>query len=371
MYLHVTHGTISRLGQLGYCDALASVVEFDARGDNSMGRDAQPLLRINPHCSGRRAWTTLSHLCNLAVFVSSTFVYGSRLLAQNESAARKLDAPDAPQICLGQNSHEEERLSLKHAIQTDEALQGEPAGPQRLRPMATMHTERDDHDSDLAEVQSPLRCVRQKHQQAPDTHSTASSASAQEDPSQPSVRYSEGVLTVIPHNAPMGQVLQAVQRATGFVLDYHPANESARVFDQVGPLPLREALVQLLYGSGFNYIIQTAAKDPREVTRVYVSPQNAPPATETAAVPPSSSEDSIEGQNLYGGFGETTAEEPPAPPIAPVMRGTPSSGGNVPGVPSDFNLKQAAQDAKKTPGEILDELQKRQLEILDAQSPPQ
>lgn len=337
-----------------------------------MGRDAQPLLRINPHCSGLRPVTTLSHIQISAFLLASSLIWASTLQAQDKSAPRTSETSASPQICAGQNTQEQERFTLKHLGSSDEAIEsGEAVARPDADSLSTTGAGREDAASDLAEVESPLRCLRLKHQET-EARGSAGGKKPAEDPTHPSVTFSAGVLTVVPHNAPMGEVLQAVQSATGFVLDFHPSNDSARVFGQVGPLPLREALVQLLYGSGFNYIIQTAAKNPAEVTRLFVSPQIAGSGAQTAAVttPAAAPEDSVEGQNLYGGFSDAGGEEPLPPPNPPANRGTPSNAANVPGVPTDFNLKQAAQDAKKSPGEILDELQKRQLEILDAQTPP-
>ena len=145
-----------------------------------------------------------------------------------------------------------------------------------------------------------------------------------------------------------------------------------KIFDQVGPLPIREALVQLLYGSGFNYIIRTAPNNPRDVTHVFVSTRmgrgdemagTARQQTEVGEVP--------EDEALYGGFADPSLQEQPVVQPGVAVQTPPPNAGNVPGVPAGFNLKQAAAEANKTPAQILDELQKRQLEILDAQSPPQ
>jgi hypothetical protein len=43
----------------------------------------------------------------------------------------------------------------------------------------------------------------------------------------------------------------------------------------------------------------------------------------------------------------------------------------VVGVPAGFNVRQAAAESGKTTGQILDELQKQQQQVLDAQAPPQ
>jgi hypothetical protein len=176
---------------------------------------------------------------------------------------------------------------------------------------------------------------------------------------------------VDPRKATLGEVLGAIRGIVGFQLDIPRSEMDGRVFDQIGPLPVREALVQLLYGSGFNYIIQTAPKNSQEVTHVFVSSRVAA-AVETAAAGAAlqSANEPSEEQTLYGGFEDPSPQEEPAPRPAVAQQGRPVNGANVPGVPVGFDLKQAAAEAHKTPAEILDELQKRQLEILDAQAPP-
>jgi hypothetical protein len=39
------------------------------------------------------------------------------------------------------------------------------------------------------------------------------------------------------------------------------------------------------------------------------------------------------------------------------------------GIPAGFNVQQAATASGKTPGQILDELQKQQMQALDSQNP--
>jgi len=177
---------------------------------------------------------------------------------------------------------------------------------------------------------------------------------------------------VDPHNAPLGEVLRAIRASAGFELDVPPSGMDGKVFDQVGPLPIREALVQLLYGSGFNYIIQTAPDNQQDITHVFVSARMGGGKEIAGAARQQTKVDDIpEDQALYGGFADPSLEEQPVVQSGVAVQTPASNAGNVPGVPADFNLKQAAIDAHKTPAEILDELQKRQLEILDAQSPPQ
>jgi len=192
-------------------------------------------------------------------------------------------------------------------------------------------------------------------------------------PPGPVVTFNNGELTVEPHEASLREVIEAIRKRAGISVEYPPEEMNERVFGSVGPTPLREALMKLLYGSGFNYIIQTSYDDPQQVRRLILSAQNhggAPPVLVAGAR-------SVASQNqepaLYGaaGFsGDESAEAAPvSPPVPPTRQ--PRDGASVTGVPSGFNLQQAAAEAHKTPGQLLDEMQKRQLELLDAQTPPE
>jgi len=190
-------------------------------------------------------------------------------------------------------------------------------------------------------------------------------------PAGPEVTYVNGLLTIDPHGAPLGEVLEAIRIRAGFALDLPHNGMSTKVFDErIGPLPLPEALVQLLYGSGFNYIIQTASTDPNIVKRIFVSPATDNAKQQTVAL---SARPQVGGTSepvAYEGIEDPSdAEEAPAVASTPIQA-QPTTATNVPGVPVGFNLQQAAAEAHKTPAEILDELQKHQLEILNAQSPP-
>jgi hypothetical protein len=193
-------------------------------------------------------------------------------------------------------------------------------------------------------------------------------AVAQEDSQNaPVVSYVDGNLTLNAQNARLGDIIEAIRVRTGISVEFPPEGMGDRVFDHVGPVPLRDALMELLYGSGFNYIIKTSSQDPQTVTKLILSAQAHrasagaaqqanQPLTEQADVP-----------TAYGAAG--FRNEAPAEAIQPIPVATVPSSNIVPGVPPGFNVQQAATAAQKTPGQILDELQKRQLQMLDDQSP--
>ena len=188
----------------------------------------------------------------------------------------------------------------------------------------------------------------------------------------PVVSYRDGLLTIDPHRAPLHDVLKAIRDRVGFTLDLPSSGMDAGVLDErIGPAPVKEVIVQLLYGCGVNYIIQTASGTGQEVQRIFVSTPSRAPGRESVVAAARAPQDDSQEPQVYSGFIPANTSASELTPVRPVPGQQPtSSAENVPGVPANFNLQQAAAEAHKTPGEILDELQKQQNEILDSQTPP-
>lgn len=198
-------------------------------------------------------------------------------------------------------------------------------------------------------------------------------ASSEVKATAPLVSLQDGKITINSRDAKLGEILEAIERLTGITVDIPPAGADERIFDNVGPMLVREALVKLLDGTKFNYIIVSSAQDPQAVKKLILSTQtNTPPITASTPSPQNTEEAS--GPALYGGSGynnDTTASNDPPPTPQPIE--TPAAAKAALGLPANFNLQQAAAAAGKTPGQMLDELQKRQIQQLDdqlSQNPP-
>ena len=179
----------------------------------------------------------------------------------------------------------------------------------------------------------------------------------------PIVTYTDGKLTIDAQNVPLRDVIEAIRVRSGIVVEFPSEAMDDRVFDRVGPTPFRDALSQLLYGSRFNYIIQTSSQDPQLVTKLTLSAQHRAGSAEPPKLASQPVVDQADNQALSGEV------EPPPQPVQPSQPAlTPSV---MQGIPVGFNVQQAATAAGKTPGQILDELQKRQQQVLDDQAPPQ
>jgi hypothetical protein len=193
-----------------------------------------------------------------------------------------------------------------------------------------------------------------------------------ESPDGPVVRYHDGLLSVNSRGATLQAVLDKVRVETGITIDASGDGLQGRLFDKVGPAPLREALMTLLYGTDLNYILQSNSTDPHSVHRVVIlSPEAQPGSPATPQQTSAAASDQPEEHGVYGGFNAVTeptsaTETEAASPMNSQAR--PSS---IPGIPAGFDVQKAAAEAHKTTGEILGELQRQQIEILDAQTPSQ
>jgi len=187
---------------------------------------------------------------------------------------------------------------------------------------------------------------------------TGQTADPQAVPEVPIVSYADGQLSINAENVPLGDVIEAIRVRTGIAVEFPSVTMNDPVFDHVGPAPLRDALTRLLYGSGFNYIIQTSSQDRQTVTRLVLSTQLRV-----------ASSDPLQHANQPVAAQPDIAELPANNEIP--MPSAPVPSARQQGIPVGFNIQQAAKDSGKTTGQILDELQKRQQQVLDNQAPPE
>ena len=187
----------------------------------------------------------------------------------------------------------------------------------------------------------------------------------QEQPatSTPIAQVTDGRLTIRANGADFASVLESLGSATGLTIETPATISSEPVFLNIGPVPIVDGLVALLNGSNYNYIIVGSERDSQAVKRLILTERSTGGAgtlvASTQGSPPAAQ------PLLYGGVQEDAAaeSEPPPPPPAPVQPTVvPSS------VPTGINVQKLAAESGKTPGQILDELQKRQQQVLDDQA---
>jgi len=186
-------------------------------------------------------------------------------------------------------------------------------------------------------------------------------------PATPIAQLKDGKLIIRANGQDFASVLESIRSVSGFTVEMPPRGESEPVFLQMGPASVTDALVALIGGTKYNYFIVGSAQDPQVVKRLILTERTAAPSTLVASTQgaPLTAQATLYG--AQGGQAEEEAEalEPPPPPAPTQPTIVPSS------VPTGVNVQKLAAEAGKTPGQILDELQKHQQQVLDDQAASQ
>jgi hypothetical protein len=96
-------------------------------------------------------------------------------------------------------------------------------------------------------------------------------AIAEMPPNQPKVTCKGDQLTISAENATLGSVLAAVHTCLGVQIDVPDGATASRVFDQLGPGPVRQVLTTFLSGTDFDYMIGSSVSDPQKVETVLLT----------------------------------------------------------------------------------------------------
>ena len=192
-------------------------------------------------------------------------------------------------------------------------------------------------------------------------------------PVPPQVSYQNDQLTIVAPNSTLGDILRAVRKQTGAEIEVPAAPE--RVVTRLGPGLAREVMAELLNGSRFNYVLLGSPANDAVLTRVVLVVKTGP-----------------DNANLANG--PTFAEQRP-PGNMPPNTGPPQEAGATEVQAADDNTDDAADQAAaeaeaeqqqqqqaaqppeqpqpgvKTPQELLQEMQQRQLQFQQQQNPGQ
>jgi hypothetical protein len=181
----------------------------------------------------------------------------------------------------------------------------------------------------------------------------------------PQVTYKDGQLTIVAPNSTLGDILRAVRKQTGAEIEIPEAKE--RVVTRLGPGPARDVMADLLNGSRFNYVLLGSAEDANLLTRVVLVPRT----PDTAA----------------GGATQPSENQAGNAPGAVLNVAQPVQDANMAADATDDSADDSADDADqnaadaeqqtpaapeqqpgvKTPQQILQEMQQRQLLIQQQQ----
>jgi hypothetical protein len=91
------------------------------------------------------------------------------------------------------------------------------------------------------------------------------------------VFFRDGLLRIKANKANLSEVLFAVQQQTGAQVAIVAGAEQEQVVGDIGPASAPEVLASLLNGSKFNYLIVSAANDPRKLEQVILTPKPSGP----------------------------------------------------------------------------------------------
>ncbi len=217
----------------------------------------------------------------------------------------------------------------------------------------------------------PASALRPAGAQPPASAQTSSSAPAETAATPPRVTFHDGLLSINAENSTLGDVLKAVQSATGASVD-SPGFASERVYVNLGPGQPRDILAALLNGSRYDYIMIGSQQQPNSVARVMLTTRQTvreqPPSPSAAArpTPRPTPAPHVEEHNTPDGTPPDreppVAAKPPGQPVpgqSPTPNttpgATPAAGQQQPGY-APFGQQQQV----KTPEQLLRDLQQMQ-----------
>jgi hypothetical protein len=172
---------------------------------------------------------------------------------------------------------------------------------------------------------------------------------ANNKPSAATVVWDGHALRIVASNSSLAQILKDISAATGASLQ--GIGEDQRVFGSYGPGSARDVLYQLLDGSGYNVLI-VGDRGQGAPRRIELSARPAPGSQPARPVYQTQQNDAGFDENQQSQ--EPQPEEPPPPPAAVPNNPAPAVPG--PGV-------------VRTPQEIMQEMQQRQLQLQQQQNP--
>jgi hypothetical protein len=147
-------------------------------------------------------------------------------------------------------------------------------------------------------------------------------------PQPPEIAWDGKQLTIDAENSRLSDILQAIRAKTGASVDFPQGATSERVAVHLGPAPVREVLSSLLYGTDFDYVIQSTDDDEDGLRSVVVTLRGG------------------KSDDLVGADAEQVAADAAKTPGMRLMRGY-----AAPGKPAFQAEAEAALAAKKAEAE--------------------
>lgn len=191
----------------------------------------------------------------------------------------------------------------------------------------------------------------------------------------PQVTFQNNQLTIVAPNSTLADILRAVKKQTGAEIDVPPAPE--RVVTHLGPGPAREVMAELLNGSRFNYVLLGAPDDQNALSRAVLVAKTGtqdvtPNPAEAQAMPQQGIQPGLPQQvNLMQP--QTQAQVEPQGEASEIDPAADEANQEENVDPNAAEAEQPQQDnpGVKTPQQMLQEMQQRQLQLQQNQVPGQ
>jgi hypothetical protein len=178
-------------------------------------------------------------------------------------------------------------------------------------------------------------------------------------------------LTIVAANSTLGDILKAVRKQTGAEIEVPVATD--RVVTHLGPGPAREVMAELLNGSRFNYVLLGSPENGSALTRVVLVAKATPEPANPNQVAAQPQPDPTRANYMAPPPPDQQQEDAPDAEAADAVTDE-----NADDAANADNGDQAAdadqpvaapgdQQAPKTPQQMLQEMQQRQMQIQQQQ----
>jgi len=176
----------------------------------------------------------------------------------------------------------------------------------------------------------------------------------------PKVTFHDNQLTIVAPNSTLADILRAVRKQTGADIDVPAAPE--RVVTNLGPGPARDVLADLLNGSRFNYVLLGSPGNEAVLTRVVLVQKSAQPQQTVTA----NTQEPQPGAQAANGQSPQPEQDQSAQANdadATDDSATDDSSADQPAAEAEQQQPQDQQQQQnvKTPQQMLQEMQQRQL----------
>jgi hypothetical protein len=169
----------------------------------------------------------------------------------------------------------------------------------------------------------------------------------------PQVNYQDGQLTIVAPNSTLGDILRGVRKHTSADIEI-PTTATERVVTRLGPGPAREVMAQLLNGSRFNYILLGSPDDANLLVRVVLVAKTPDTPTPAAGAAPTQAAANAADAPDADASDDSASDDATEPAAAEAEPPAPAP----------------ADQAVKTPQQMLQEMQQRQMQQQQPGQPP-